>query len=235
MATLPKFLLDCAKDKDIDPQKFAALVAAYHVEKAHDAELDFVAAFHKMIPDLPVIDEHGTITYRDGRTGTYALNEDIQTAVGPILWRHGFSLTFVTEHPSPSTVRVTGVLTHKKGHTRTSAFESSADTTGGKSHAQGRGSIMSYGHRYTSIDLLNLVTRGVDDDGAGSAKPSTDDDAPMPDGYRAFLAALQSAAVVGTDALFEVWGAGTFDQRARVPHQVWVDLKAVAEVRDAVL
>jgi hypothetical protein len=82
MATLPKFLIDCAKDKDIDPQKFAALVSAYHIEQAHEAELAFVAAFHKMQPDLPVVDERGEIAYRDGRTSTYALNEDEWAHIG---------------------------------------------------------------------------------------------------------------------------------------------------------
>ena len=163
---LPKSLLDLAKDPNVHPEKFAALVSAYHDERKMNAALAFQAAFLKMQPEIPVIDENGSITYRDGRAGTYATNEDIQLAIAPILNRHGFTLTFSTQYPSQYAIRVEGILTHKKGHSRSSFFESQADGSGGKTFAQGRGSIISYGHRYTSVDLLNIVTKGADNDGA---------------------------------------------------------------------
>ena len=203
---LPKSLLDLARDPNVHPEKFAALVTAYHVEQEINATLAFQAAFLKMQPEIPVIDEHGTITYRDGRTGTYATNEDIQIAIAPILNRHGFTLTFSTQYPSQYAIRVEGILTHKKGHSKSSFFESQADGSGGKTFAQGRGSIISYGHRYCTVDLLNLVTKGEDNDGATGGEglafvnPET-----LPTNARAVYYRLAEAATGGLGSLQSVW------------------------------
>jgi hypothetical protein len=40
------------------------------------------------------------------------------------------------------------------------------DSSGGKNNIQGMGSSFSYGKRYTTTALLNIVTEGEDDDGA---------------------------------------------------------------------
>ena len=227
--TLPRVLLDLARDPNVAPEKFSALVAAHAEQAQRDAEAAFIDAFHKMAPDLPVIDEQNTITYRDGRTGTYAANEDIQTAIQPILWRHGFTLAFETSYPGVS-IRVDGVLTHKKGHSRRSSFESGTDTSGGKTLAQGRGSIISYGHRYTTVDLLNLITRGADDDGAASGtkeaiRLSPEIMANWPD--------LCAAAYLGSDALGSAWGAISAEARALIGQNDWAVLKNIAMTTDS--
>jgi len=226
---LPKTLLDLARDPNVAPEKFAALVQAHHDDVARKAEAAFIAAFHKMAPDLPVIAENGTIEYRDGRTGTYATNEDIQTVVQPILWKWGFTLSFETTYPG-SAICVTGILTHAKGHTRRSSFESGTDTSGGKTLAQGRGSIISYGHRYTTVDLLNLITRGADDDGAASG--TTEAIRLSPEIMTAFPALCQSA-YLGTEALTEAWGQLRTDARAQVTKADWATLKNIAMTTDA--
>lgn len=148
-------------------EEIAALTAAYYQDQAHKAEQAFNSAFLKLQGELPTIDENGTIQYRDGRTGTYALNEDIQDAILPFLQKHGFTLHFETFYPDEHRIGVDGILTHKRGHSRRSRFESHADMSGGKNVGQGRASIISFGHRYTTVDVLNLVTRGVDTDGKG--------------------------------------------------------------------
>mgnify|MGYP001614612331 CR=1 FL=1 len=231
---LPKVLMDLARDSDIAPEKFAALVELYQDEADKDAEEAFVSAFLKMQGALPVIDERGTIEYRDGRRGTYARNEDIQIAIGPILATWGFSLTFTTDHPSPNAIRVTGLLTHRKGHTRTSSFEAPTDTSGGKSSAQGRGSIISYGHRYTTVDLLNLITRGQDDDGASDRSV-----AKISAGLLAQFPKLCAAAAMGAAPLADEWNALGEDGRMLVSASDWDVLKRMADVcdeaRDAIL
>ena len=225
--TLPKLLLDLARDPNVAPEKFSALVAAHAEQAQRDAEAAFIDAFHKMAPDLPVIDEQNTITYRDGRTGTYAANEDIQTAIQPILWWHGFTLAFETSYPGVS-IRVDGVLTHKKGHSRRSSFESGTDTSGGKTLAQGRGSIISYGHRYTTVDLLNLITRGADDDGQSSGKEairlSPEIMATWPD--------LCAASYLGMDTLDRYWATMTTEGRASISANDWAVLKNIALTTD---
>lgn len=225
--TLPKALIDLAKDTSIDAAKFAAIVAAYHQEQTRQAEQAFVSAFLKMKPKLPIIDERGHIEYRDGRKGTYALNEDIQLVIEPILLAHGFILTFETEHPSPNAIRVSGLLTHRKGHTRRSAFEAPADTSGGKSAPQGRGSIISYGHRYCSLDLLNLITKGIDDDGMTRTAGKVLSAATV-----AQFPALVSAAAAGYDPLSVAWRALDESLRDSIPVDDWQTLKEIAQLKD---
>ncbi len=201
--SLPKALVDLAKDQA------------------------FLNAFLKMKPKLPIIDERGTIEYRDGRTGTYALNEDVQIAIQPILQDYGFTLTFETEHPSPLAIRVIGLLAHRKGHTRRTTFEAPADTSGGKSAPQARGSIMSYGHRYCSIDLLNLVTRGLDNDGDVATSRHV-----ISAGMLAAFPNLVSAAPAGMKSLETAWSTLSEPERASVPPSDWITLKEVAQLKD---
>lgn len=195
------------------PENIVALSDAYFRDQSHKAELAFNASFIRLQAELPIIDEQGHIEYRDGRTGTYALNEDIQDAIHPFLNKWGFTLHFETAHPDPHRIAVTGVLTHKRGHARRSTFESGADTTGGKSVAQGRGSILSYGHRYTTVDLLNLVTRGVDNDGASGFKFAFDP-SQLDANAKATFKQLIGAAM--DDTLDECWKALDTNERASV-------------------
>ena len=228
--SLPKSLIDLARDASIDADKFAAIVQANYRQEDRAAEQAFVTAFLKMKPKLPIIDERGHIEYRDGRKGTYALNEDIQLVIEPILLAHGFMLTFETEHPSPNAIRVMGLLTHRKGHTRRSAFEAPADTSGGKTAPQGRGSIVSYGHRYTTLDLLNLITRNLDNDGETRTAGKVLSAATV-----AQFPALVVAAVQGYDPLSAVWRELREELRDSIPVEDWQTLKEIAQLKDAVI
>ena len=50
------------------------------------------------------------------------------------------------------------------------------DSTGSKNNVRAIGSSISYGKRYAASALLNITTRGEDDDGkAGGAKPVSDE------------------------------------------------------------
>src|SRR6202043_3736939 len=66
---------------------------------------------------------------------------------------------------------VTGVLSHRDGHAEETTMLLPADISGGKNPLQAIGSSTSYGKRYTAGALLNITSRGEDDDGwAGGAK-----------------------------------------------------------------
>ena len=228
--SLPKALIDLAKDTTVDAAKFAAITEAHYREGARQAEQAFLSAFLKMKPKLPIINERGTIEYRDGRKGTYALNEDIQLGIEPILLAHGFLLTFETEHPSPNAIRVGGLLAHKKGHTRRSYFEAPADVSGGKTAPQSRGSIISYGHRYCTFDLLNIVTIGLDDDGSVRTAGKVLTAATV-----AQFPALVAAAADGYETLSVIWRELREELRDSVPAEDWITLKEIAQQKDAVL
>jgi hypothetical protein len=209
----------------LTPELIAAHTAAYYQDQEYKAARAFDAAFLKLQAVLPVIDEQGQIEYRDGRKGSYALNEDIQAAILPILQQHGFTIHFETVHPDPYRIAVTGVLTHKRGHQRRSTFESMADTSGGKSVAQGRGSILSYGHRYTTVDLLNLITRGLDDDAQILTFGFHPAQLPDPKAKATFKTLMEAAL---EDTLDECWGALDMSERASVGYECLGYVKQLA-------
>lgn len=204
-----------------------AMWIAYNEGVAKEyAKRQFQRAFQKLQAALPIIDENGTIEYRDGRKGTYATNDLIQETILPICHRFGFTLAFSTTYPAPDKIRVTGELAHKDGYSKTSEYEARVDTSGGKTDTQGRGSVISFGHRYTTRDVLNLITRGADTDGAVDVKPSVSAEAlaTWPD--------LCAAAPEGFDALAEYWQAMGEDGRKSVSDADWSVLKSIALAAD---
>lgn len=220
--------------KGLPPESLKALIEYNSQVYMAWAKGQFQKAFAKLQAELPIIEKNETITFRDGRTGSYAPNDVIQEIIGPLCRKFGFTLSFVTTYPAPGMVNVTGELAHKDGHSKFSEYEARVDMSGGKTDAQGRGSVMSYGHRYTTVDLLNLIQRGSDTDGSVDVQP--EDTTPKPEGYRDFENRLRSAAMVGTHELVLAWASGVSAEiRAAVPQTLLNDLRAVAEARDAAL
>lgn len=162
-----------AKDKDVDVEKLGKLIDLQKDMLRTQAKIDFDQAFAEMAPLLPTIRKGGTITNKDKspRSRYARLSEDIHPVVKPLLSRHGFAIRHRTEWPEPGRVRVIGILSHRSGHSEESAFEGPADTSDYRSHVQSLGSTVSYGRRYTTIDLLNLTVNGTDDDGQKAGHP----------------------------------------------------------------
>jgi len=151
------------------------LAAMYERAVAREAEATFNAALVKMQSKLPVLPEHGTITDPDGALlTTYATWEDTVDAIRPILTRHGFSLSFKSERSSPEMLVVRGVLRHEAGHREEAELQLPADTTGAKNAVQAIGSTVTYGQRYVAKMLLNLTSRGDDDDAEAAGKSSAE-------------------------------------------------------------
>jgi hypothetical protein len=152
--------------KGIDADKLEKLIALQERIMEVNAKAAFNQAYTAMVLEIPEIDRKGAIRNKVGEIQSrYSRHEDIQRVVKPILQRFGFSLSYQTEWPSAGMVRVSGILTHTQGHSRTSAFESAADPSGNKNAIQALGSTVSYGRRYSTIDLLNITCKGQDDDG----------------------------------------------------------------------
>lgn len=177
-----------ASNKDVDVEKLQRLIDMQKDILRENAKSAFNASFHKLQADLPTIEERGKTD-----KGTYATLEDIVETVRPILSRHGFSLSHRAEWPDKTTVRVVGILTHEQGHSRESEFLSSADQSGSKNAIQALGSAVAYGRRYTTKDLLNIVTREEDDD--GNKAGLTDRNAP--EGFDAWLDAMDDFVLQG--------------------------------------
>jgi hypothetical protein len=168
-----------ASNPDVDIDKMERLLQMQERVLERAAEAAFNADLSQMQNELPVIEENGAIKGRDGRVQSrYARFEDINEAVKPILRQYGFAISFRTAFDGGEVI-VTGVLSHRQGHREQSTVKLPADASGNKNNVQGWGSSISYGKRYTMNSLLNITSRGEDNDGRGSGgeeprgKPAT--------------------------------------------------------------
>lgn len=159
-----------ARDPGVDIDKMERLMQMHERIVARDAKAAYAAALADMQPELPIIEERGAIKDRAGNAQSrYALWEDIVGVITPILSRHGFALSFRTGNDT-SGVSVTGVLSHRQGHSEETSLVLPIDTSGSKNAVQSVGSSTSYGKRYTASALLNLRTGERDDDGGSVGK-----------------------------------------------------------------
>jgi ERF superfamily len=183
----PTSILDiidrAASDPRTNVDNLERLLGMYERIKAGEARAAYIAAMVKMKPLLPVIDRRGRITIHEkGKDKTpehviqstpYALWEDIDEKITPVLAAHGFSLTFRSGVAHDGKITVTGILGHEGGHSEETTITLPHDSSGSKNAVQAVGSSTSYGKRYTATMLLNIRTKGEDDDGTKGGEPST--------------------------------------------------------------
>jgi hypothetical protein len=169
--SLIQTIQSAALHPEVDPVKFDRLLMAQDRIAAKQARIAFDDAFSRMQAELPIIAERGTITDGFGLPGSsYARWEDINEAIKPILAKHGFGLRFRTGQDH-GTIVITAIVSHALGHSEETTMRLPVDLSGGKNPVQAIGSSTSYGKRYTASALLNLTSRGEDDDGRAAAPP----------------------------------------------------------------
>lgn len=158
-ATILAVISRAASDPNADVDKMERLMGMYERIESKRAVAAYQSALSDMQEALPSIGERGNAANRY----TYALWEDINAAVKPVLRRFGFALSFRTDCQKDS-ISVTGVLSHRDGHREETTISLPADSSGNKNAVQAVASSVSYGKRYTAGALLNLTSHGEDDD-----------------------------------------------------------------------
>ena len=169
-----------AKDPDVNVDKLQAILTMQEHMEERAEQRERLAAFnrdfHAMSKRLPVIKRDGTIEYAEDKKkpdgakikiASYAKWETIMAAIKPILEEFGFNLSWDTAQRAGDGggLICIGTLRHQAGHQITASIPLPLDSSGGKNNLQGYGSTTSYGQRYTSKMLLNIVYEGEDDDG----------------------------------------------------------------------
>lgn len=161
-----------AADPSCDIDKLERLMAMHERMQARDAQAEFNAAMAAMQSDIPSIAERGAIVVNGQKRSDYATFEDINDVIKPIMQVHGFAITFKVENIAAG-LSVTGILMHRAGHRESTTMLLPLDTSGSKNAVQAVGSSTSYGKRYVMSALLNLTTRGEDDDGHAAVPSAT--------------------------------------------------------------
>lgn len=165
--------VDLARRPDVNPETVAAWAAIQERMEEKQAKREFDEAYDRLAEKLPRVKKNGTVEYKNKQTGALEKSfnfgrwEDIDTIIRPLLHAEHFNLSFDTapRQGDGGGIIVTGTLSHVAGHQRKASIPVPLDTSGGKNNIQGYGSALSYGKRYTTTALLNLVFEGEDDDG----------------------------------------------------------------------
>ncbi len=183
-----------AANPAVDVDKMNALLGMQERIMDRNARSEFNAAFIALQAELPSISRRGAITNNAGVIQSrFSRWEDIHRVIAPLLRKHGFALTH-RFGDSAGKMTVCAVLDHSGGHSIESGhMPMPIDASGAKNNVQGVGSSFSYGKRYTSIAILNIVTH-EDDDGQGGAKTGDNPN------YQVLYADAEIAASKGIDA-----------------------------------
>lgn len=153
-----------ATNPDVDVDKLEKLLAMQITVMDKQAEIAYNQALAKVQEELPVIEHDAEIKFKGKVQSTYSKYETVDAVIRPILIKNGFSLSFDTTDLNDKTF-VIGYLAHRQGHKEKRMVELPLDTSGSKNTIQAMGSTISYGKRYLVGMLLNLVTKGEDNDG----------------------------------------------------------------------
>lgn len=192
-----------ARDPNVDIDKMQRLMDMHTQMQAMRAKAAYSAALSEMQPELPIIAERGKIVVKDKVTKEiiqstgYALWEDINEAIKPVLAAHRFALSFRTGLAADGKLIVTGILSHAEGHQEETTMILPHDSTGSKNAVQAVGSSTSYGKRYTACALLNITSRGEDDDAKATGDPIVEEPVAAP---AKSSASLKKAGPDGKDA-----------------------------------
>lgn len=191
-----------AMNPDVDIDKMERLLQMQERVMERQAGMDYNAAMAAMQTEMPSIAERGRTN-----NGKYATLEDIVDTVRPIMQKHGLAVSFRVKTMDRG-IEVTGVLMHRGGYREETTMMLPADTSGNKNAVQAFGSSVSYGKRYVLCALLNITTRGEDDDGNSAAPTKT---------VTAFQAAQIARAVASCPEATQEWFSNNYGDASHVP------------------
>lgn len=174
------------RDPSIDIDRIDKMLDVQERLIAKRAKQSYIEAFSQLA--LPVIERHGEIKITAANIQSYAKWEDVNEKIGGELRRLGFALSFRVSQPSDGQILVTGILSHKDGHSEETSLALPYDKTGSKNAVQSAGSTISYGKRYVAGLLLNFTSRDEDDDGKNAGSGETINDEQLEQLHKALLA-----------------------------------------------
>lgn len=156
-----------AADPACDLDKMERLLSMKERIDKEENSRQFNADMASMQIEMPSVAERG-----DGHNIKYATFEDINDVAKPIMSKYGFAVSFKVVETDRG-VRVTGLLLHRSGHREETEMTFPSDTSGSKNAVQALGSSISYAKRYIMSAMLNITTRGEDDNGFAAVPDAT--------------------------------------------------------------
>lgn len=160
---IQELIVQLGIEKAMKPESVAALKELSALSLRLDevnAEKAFAAAFADLQAELPQVLVSKPIPDNTGKVRYYiAPYEDIMEQVGPLMTRHGFSISFSSDiREGPLRIAMECTLRHAGGHKSVSG-QSVRIGRGppGSSEAQADGAATTYARRYALCATLNIV------------------------------------------------------------------------------
>lgn len=204
-----------ALSPDADISKLEKMLDMQERVLARDAKQAFFSAFSAMQSEMPEVIASAEIKHESKNAGEkakiiakYARFEDINEQVKPILQKYGFGIMFKPSFPEVAKIAITGTLSHIGGHYEEATMILPFDTSGAKNATQAIGSSTSYGKRYVLCGLLNISTRGEDDDARATGGEKA---------VIAFQAEALKEVLMGCNDVTKEWFRTTYGSVADVP------------------
>jgi hypothetical protein len=160
-----------AADPSVDLAKMQGLIALRNDELKRIAEIEFNQAMTAAQTVAPMVIKRGD---NPSTNSKYARLEHIKIALAPVLTKYGFALMFSEgDSGSPSKIRVLCDILHRGGHKEQRKMDLTVDDTGPKGLANktkihGEASAFTYGCRYMTAAIFNIIIIGDDKDGVNS-------------------------------------------------------------------
>ena len=198
-------IAEAARNPDINPEVMEKLLDMQERVLDRNAKQAFNADFVTCQATMPAIAKD---TPNLQTKSVYARLDTINRYLLPHVTECGFALSFGTaDSPMDHHVRVTAELIHKEGHCKEYFYDSPHDGAGiqgavNKTPAHARASALTYGERYLTTMIFNIVVSQDDDGNAANSvqeytqeqwdtfKELTDKEKPNPLGYAAFESSM---------------------------------------------
>lgn len=164
-----------ARDPAVDIDKMERLFQMHERIEARRAVQAYNAAMSAAQAELPAVvknkkNEHTNARYAD----LYAIADECL----PIIHGHGFGLSFSEcEATEPNCIGVSCRASHSAGHAETYKFNVPLDSTGSqgkvnKTATQAYGSTFTYGRRYATCGVFNIIITDRDGNRVTQAEPA---------------------------------------------------------------
>ena len=188
---LARWIMDNVSDPDMPVEKLRWVQERMDTLMAEQRREMFNSDFIAMAQRIGPVDRNGLVEVRNkgGQiSGRYRFvkYEDMEAILRPLEADYHFARTFDSGPPDDKGVPLIGVLLHESGFSTTARLWLPPDVGHLRNPLQAMGSTLTYGRRYLTDLLYNIVRRGTDDDGVSSGL------APVSDEQLAHLNALLS-------------------------------------------
>lgn len=173
-------------DPNITPEKLHSLLDFQERVLQREREAEFNKAYMAAKLEMPRVAKDGSVSYPVDKSKPegekkeafkYTKYETLDKAIKPIERKHGLERRFTTTESTSGKLLVICHLMHTNGHFITSEIAVQYDSSGGKNNTQAAGSAFSYGKRYTTEMIWDIVKEGADDDGNAAFAAAPIDDA----------------------------------------------------------